>query len=374
MILDEHASFLDLAPNRKSTSNAVNTTPEVSICIPIYNGSQYLRTCLSSAISQTHEDIEILAIDDGSTDNSVEIIKEFARHDSRVRVLRNSNNLGLVGNWNQCITQSRGKWIKFLFQDDVIEANCVQKMVDAGERTQRPLVIARRDFIYEEVPRAIVEEYQKFTTTISMDNAAAGQVDLSPEFVSRLALRFRSANFIGEPTSTLISRAIFERIGLFNSAIIQLCDLEFFLRVGTNYGLAYVPETLTHFRIHNESTTSKNSSSKEFLKDTIDPLILYREFAFSEHYATVRAEALKSQINLSDQFYQNLVNARLAIESESERSRYLLGQASKISIIESAFDFNEIPYRTRLGLRLGIVFEGYRRLFNRHIGWRFRQK
>lgn len=350
------------------------TAINCSICIPTYNGARHLRECLESAISQTHKAIEVLCIDDCSCDNTLELLNEYASRDNRIRIISNSRNLGLVQNWNECIAQSKGKWIKFLFQDDVIEPNCIQEMINAGEKSARPLVVARRDFIFENTPPSIVAKYEKFTTTISMDTASGGQFDLSPQYVSRLALRFHSENFIGEPTSTLILRDIFEQIGYFNSSMIQLCDLEFFLRVGTNYGLAYIPETLAHFRIHSQSTTSKNSSENEFLKDTIDPLLLYREFAFSEHYAALRAEAEKENIALCDRFYSSFVKARLALEAARQPTKGRASLNARIDAIESTFVIDSLPYRLRLALRLGFVVEHGKQLFNRHLGWRLRKQ
>ncbi|HLJ75313.1 MAG TPA: glycosyltransferase family 2 protein, partial [Thermoanaerobaculia bacterium] len=93
--------------------------PGVSICLPTYNGSRYLRECLASALAQTHGDFELVVVDDRSTDETMDIIRDVAHADSRVRVFENDANLGLVGNWNRCIELSSAPWIKFVFQDDL---------------------------------------------------------------------------------------------------------------------------------------------------------------------------------------------------------------------------------------------------------------
>lgn len=72
--------------------------PLVSICIPTYNGARYLEACLDSALTQTFRDIEVLVVDDQSTDESCQIAQAYARQDRRVKVVGNKHNLGLV--WN----------------------------------------------------------------------------------------------------------------------------------------------------------------------------------------------------------------------------------------------------------------------------------
>ena len=80
-----------------------------TVCIPVFNGAEYLEACLTSVVAQTHTDIEILIVDDGSTDESLRIIGQFEAADSRVRLLRNEQNLGLARNWQHCIARSRGR-------------------------------------------------------------------------------------------------------------------------------------------------------------------------------------------------------------------------------------------------------------------------
>ena len=74
------------------------SAPSASICIPCYNGAPYLEACLASAIQQTHTDLEILVLDDGSSDDTVRIAERMAASDARSRIVLNPNNLGLVGN------------------------------------------------------------------------------------------------------------------------------------------------------------------------------------------------------------------------------------------------------------------------------------
>lgn len=80
-----------------------NEQPEVSICLPVYNGAKYLRQAIESVLAQTYGDFELLVSDDGSSDDSVAIAQEYAAKDERVIAWTNERNLGLFENYNLCI-------------------------------------------------------------------------------------------------------------------------------------------------------------------------------------------------------------------------------------------------------------------------------
>ena len=91
--------------------------PLVSVIVPVYNMSKYLRQCLDSVLSQTLKEIEIICVDDGSTDDSLEILSEIAVKDSRVRVLQQENK-GSGAARNYGISEARGEYIAFMDSDD----------------------------------------------------------------------------------------------------------------------------------------------------------------------------------------------------------------------------------------------------------------
>ena len=97
--------------------------PKISIIIPVYNTGKYLSECLNSLISQTLADIEIICIDDGSTDNSLEILKEFQKKDKRIIVLINDKNMGLATSRNNALKIAKGKYIQFVDSDDWLNRN-----------------------------------------------------------------------------------------------------------------------------------------------------------------------------------------------------------------------------------------------------------
>ena len=109
----------------------MNEHPLVSIVIGTYNGAQFLEEQLRSVLAQTYTHLEILAIDDGSTDGTVDILREYAALDPRIRVVINERNLGFIFNFEKGCKLSKGHWIALCDQDDYWMPNKVEKMVMA---------------------------------------------------------------------------------------------------------------------------------------------------------------------------------------------------------------------------------------------------
>ena len=112
----------------------------VTIVVPVYNVEKYLRKCLNSIVNQTYENIEIICVDDGSPDNSINILNEFAQSDKRVKIIRQENQ-GLSGARNTGINNAIGKYIMFIDSDDWIELNMVELMVNKIENENLDLVV-----------------------------------------------------------------------------------------------------------------------------------------------------------------------------------------------------------------------------------------
>lgn len=106
--------------------------PKVSIVIPIYNAGKYLEQCISSVLSQTLDDIEIICVDDGSTDNSGEILDVYAQKDNRIKVIHKENG-GSVSARNVGVDIARGKYIGFVDSDDWIEPEMYEQLYALAE-------------------------------------------------------------------------------------------------------------------------------------------------------------------------------------------------------------------------------------------------
>ena len=113
--------------------------PQISIIIPIYNTERYLSDCLDSVINQTIQDIEIICVNDGSTDNSAQIIEEYALKDNRIKVLHKENG-GQTSSRRAGLELATGEYIGFVDSDDWIDSDMYEKMLSIAEQYQTDIV------------------------------------------------------------------------------------------------------------------------------------------------------------------------------------------------------------------------------------------
>ena len=100
----------------------------ISIIVPVYNVEAYLPQCLDSLINQTYQDLEIICVNDGSTDSSLVILQQYQSKDKRIRVVSQKNQ-GLSGARNTGISQATGEWMMFVDSDDWLNINCCEKLM-----------------------------------------------------------------------------------------------------------------------------------------------------------------------------------------------------------------------------------------------------
>ena len=262
--------------------------PKVSLLIPTYNGEKYLAECLDSVLLQTFSDFEVLVVDDCSTDTTLEIAGEYAARDNRIRVLRNEKNLGLVGNWNHCVELASGEWIKFVFQDDLIEPECLEAMLEASA-LNGSIVACQRNFAFMEgISESTQQDYLNRPTLSSLFPEASL---ISADMYNNAVIDHMAINFVGEPTAVMLHRSVFDKFGSFNTGLIQLCDFEYWSRIAVNTGIAYVPRPLAMFRVHKDSATAKNADLHDY-GIGLDILSMLHDFIFLPVYAPLRHIAL----------------------------------------------------------------------------------
>lgn len=121
----------------------------VSIIVPVYNVAAYLERCLESLVSQTYSDLEILCVDDGSTDGSREILTRLAQGDSRIKPLFQEKNQGVSAARNRALDEMMGEWVCFCDSDDWLELTFVEKMLKCAETEKSDYVICNYMIAYE---------------------------------------------------------------------------------------------------------------------------------------------------------------------------------------------------------------------------------
>lgn len=119
---------------------AANNSPKLSVIIPIYNVEDYVEECLESIVKQSYNDLEIICINDGSTDNSRAVVEKCAKKDSRVTVI-NQKNAGVSEARNNGIDHASGEYITFVDPDDLLELNAYETAMNVFEKEDVDLVV-----------------------------------------------------------------------------------------------------------------------------------------------------------------------------------------------------------------------------------------
>lgn len=122
--------------------------PKLSAIIPVYNAEEHLQKCIDSVLSQTETDIEIILVNDGSIDNSAFLCDEFAKKDSRIKVIHQENQ-GVSAARNNALEISKGEFIGFVDSDDYIHPQMFEKMLEIAEKAKSDIVMCDASTVFD---------------------------------------------------------------------------------------------------------------------------------------------------------------------------------------------------------------------------------
>ena len=114
--------------------------PKISVIIPVYNAEKYLERCLDSACKQTLQDIEIICVDDCSTDGSFEILKKYSKNYKNLIVIKLEKNQGESAARNAGLSAAKGEYLAFMDNDDEIDLNFYEKLYEKAAKTNADIV------------------------------------------------------------------------------------------------------------------------------------------------------------------------------------------------------------------------------------------
>jgi len=223
----------------------------VSVIIPAYNSAKFIRETIESVLQQIYTSLEIIVVDDGSTDNQKEIIKVLADQDSRVKYFYQENK-GVSAARNFGYEQSSGEYIAFLDADDVwLPDNLILKI----EKLQSgKFGLAHSD-------AAIINEV----------SVATGQTLAGKEGnVLNDMLMWNGAQIPG-PSSILVKRDVLDQVGLFDTELSTSADYDFFLRIASRFAVGRVDKITWKYRIHS------NNMHKNIARMEHDVLLVYKK-------------------------------------------------------------------------------------------------
>jgi glycosyltransferase involved in cell wall biosynthesis/2-polyprenyl-3-methyl-5-hydroxy-6-metoxy-1,4-benzoquinol methylase len=233
-----------------SQAGTSDRAPKISVLLPNYNYGRYLESAIESVLGQDFANFEFIISDDASSDNSAEIIQAYAARDARIKYCIQPVNLGMVANWNWCLQQADGEYIKYLGGDD---------------RLACPHALSTLAGMLETNPGAVLA-----TSARQIIDAKGNVIDLWNRIehpglnqggcVARLCL-FRIENCIGEPAAVMFRASSAASRG-FDSSYRQVVDLEMWLHLLKLGDLVYTKEPLCQFRLHAEQQTAANRKSQ----------------------------------------------------------------------------------------------------------------
>jgi len=228
---------------------------KVSIIVPVFNSAEYLEKCLDSILSQTLKEFEIILIDDGSTDTSLEIIKNYAKKYDNIRYKTKTNEGQAIAR-NLGIEMATGKFICFVDSDDYIENTMLQKLYESAIKNNSDIVIC--DYI---------EEYEK------------KQIEKKSLFVDAESLDKSYILSVAGPCSKIIKTDIFKQNNLKfleNNIYEDLAIIPTLALYTQN--ISYCKEILYHYVIRNNSTMQQTKYNKklESIFNVMD--FLYQQF------------------------------------------------------------------------------------------------
>ena len=213
------------------------TTRAVSVCLPTYNGAEYVEEALRSILDQTYQDFELLIVDDGSTDATLDIVQSFS--DPRIKLHRNPERLGIPANWNRCLELAAGEFVCVFHQDDVM----------LPENLERKVRLLSADetlgFVHSGV-EPLVDESAPSSFANWIEDATEDTVFDGLEYFRTLLLR---GNRVCAPTVMARRHALLEQGG-FNKDLGFACDYAMWLRLCMTYRVGFLARPLVRYRWH----------------------------------------------------------------------------------------------------------------------------
>lgn len=232
----------------------------ISIIVPVYNTENYLEKCLYSLVNQTYKNIEIIIIDDGSPDNSMNIIQKFVLADNRVKVISQKNQ-GLSGARNTGMNNANGDYIMFIDSDDWIEIDTCEKAINASEKYNADVVFW---------------PYIKEFSDLQKDNYLFDKTEIiwSEKNINQLSRRMvglvgdelanpQSIDNLVTAWGKLYKKSVIGDVRFTDTKIIgtedALFNIEVFLEINS---AVYIPDLLSHYRKDNEYSLTHNYKAK----------------------------------------------------------------------------------------------------------------
>lgn len=200
----------------------------VSIVVPVYNTEAFLERCVESALNQTYKNVEIILVEDGSTDGSLNKCKELVKKHPNISLVKHEKNMGQEATRNDGIDASRGKWLLFLDSDDTIETNAIEELIAITKDCNVNMIMF--DFTYIEHDRKTVARASMEPGLYTKSDFVKNLLTKLPlHFVSCIGSKFYNVNFLQKNKLKFNSKYKFNEDGGFALEVIENIDAIYYL-------------------------------------------------------------------------------------------------------------------------------------------------
>lgn len=272
----------------KRGMGCMELNPKVSIIIPVYNGENYLKCAIDSALSQTYKNIEVIVVDDGSTDSTEEIALSYG---SRIRYHRKSNG-GVASAVNCGVRMMQGDYFSWLSHDDFFHPEKIEKQIEElGRHPECRLCFSNINVLYVNENRTVCEDVLEYHTEEQIINSC-----YAPIF------------FAIHGSTILVEKSLIEEVGLWDENLKTTQDSVWLFNAMRGRKNAFVKEQMVTVRIHNEmGQITLPEHSEEFNKMVVD---------FCESLsASERVDLCGSEYKFYAKYFETLYGNKKAVKS-----------------------------------------------------------
>lgn len=220
--------------------------PKVSILIPVYNTEAYISESINSVLNQSYQDLELVIVDDCSTDDTYTICQQFAKMDQRIKLYRNEHNLGMMANWIHGIGFCKGLYWGKLDADDIWHPEILASNVKILDSDQQVGLVATNYICIDENGKTVPGSQYSFPDFAR--NRAVSFVPFVKEGIDKIFSHGIAQQGIG-----LLRRSIFDELGTFT--LLPAGDTEMWFRIAGHYQVYCHNETMHFHRIWQDSFT-----------------------------------------------------------------------------------------------------------------------
>ncbi|MFT5294392.1 MAG: glycosyltransferase involved in cell wall biosynthesis [Colwellia sp.] len=267
----------------------------VSVIIPAYNAAIFIEGCISSVLNQTFNDLEIIIINDGSTDSTLELAEQFAAKDDRVSII-SIKNCGRAAARNRGIQAAKGDWLAFLDADDLWTKQKIEKQLHIAYEKKADLIYTERSWIDENSTPLVQPKKYELPSGLIFDKLVEGNyICTSTVLVKK---------------NIVLDEGCFSELATFKNAQ----DYQLWLRLSHNFIFQALEEELCLYRIHNDNAHKQIRNRFIGLRGCIETMKFGSKKYDCKTSITINEKIKERELEIAQNFARGLFHAHAYVE------------------------------------------------------------